>query len=84
MSALALENASSAGQQQYSFAIRFRLPDLLKDDGTGGNPQEVLYTPIAQKDDAMILWNLYDQEIAFFPAEADNAITRFDVAVENN
>lgn len=31
----------------------------------------------------MLTWNLYDDEIAFFPSEVESSITRFEVFQEN-
>ena len=32
----------------------------------------------------MVLWNIYDDDKAFFPAESTDAISRFDIHVDSS
>jgi len=62
----------------HSFALRFRLPDLQE------NESEVLQIDTENKDDPIVVWNVYDDQNAFFPAEPEHAISRRRLAEENS
>ena len=74
---LALEGASSFVTESHSLSIRFRLPNLDDSD------DEVLYMTSSNNQAPMLLWNVYDDQRAFFPAESSSAIIRWPVYNEN-